>query len=511
MTVRLTLILSALFLFTAFAIGAVFTTRACLMAGPGTGYPSLQQAVDRADAGCTVMLLGGTYEANVVIDKPLRIVPRAESQPFAILGRSPSGTSSAAAFIDPAAPSTLRAAEADRPVVEIRSSNVTIRGLRIEGGRVGVRASNVRDTQVAANTIQGAQEAGILFEGVEASRLQGNAVAGTGTGIQLVDTDGVRVVDNAVRRNENGVRLTGATSHTLRGNEIAANDATALHLTSATDNAIRGNAIERNAVGIKMEAASANTLAANRLDGNDAGLRVQGSETAHYVHRISRDNTIDGRPIYYLLDAQDATIPADAEPSYVALVRSQAVTVRGVALPEGSQGLLAIDTRNSRIANVTIPASDQGLLLRDSPNNELVNNRIEQTAASGITLSGSSGNRLEGNTVRANDGHGVLVVEADANELVHNDIQRNQESGVHLSGSRGARLTDNRIRNNWVGVYFDGGGDHRIEGNTVAKSQFAVYVEETGANQFANNRLAENRHVANEPGLLETELSDSDN
>jgi len=511
MTVRLTLIISALFLFVAFAIGAVFTTRACFMAGPGTGYPSLQQAIDRADAGCTIMLLGGTYEGNVVIDKSLRIVPRAKSQPFAILGQSPSGTSSAAAFIDPASPSTLRATDADRPVVDIRSSHVTIRGLRIEGGRVGVRASDVRDIRIAGNAIRGAQEAGIRLDGVEASRLRGNTVARTNTGVQLVDTDGIRVVNNGVRRNKHGIRLTGATSHTLRGNEIAANDATALYLTSSTDNVIRANAIERNAVGINMEAASANTLAANRLNRNEAGLRITGPKTAHYVHRISRDNTIDGRPIYYLVDAKDATIEAETQPGYVALVRSRNVTVRGVALPEGSQGLLMIDTRDSRVVDATIPESEQGLFLRGSHDNVLRATQIERTEGSGIALRHSSGNRLERNVIGANDGHGVLFEEADANELSQNEIQGNEESGVHLSRSRGARLTDNGIRNNWVGVYLDGGGDHRIEGNTIAKSQFAVYVEGTGANQFANNRLAENRHVANQPGLLEIEASESEN
>ncbi|MFB6286662.1 MAG: NosD domain-containing protein [Candidatus Bipolaricaulia bacterium] len=510
MTIRLTLIISALFLFVAFAIGAVFTTRACFLAGPGTGYPSLQEAVDRADAGCTIMLLGGTYEENVVIDKPLRIVPRAESQPFAILGQAPSGTSSAAAFIDPASPSTLRATNADQPVVDIRSSHVTIRGLRIEGGRVGVRASGVRDIRIAGNTIRGTQKAGIRFDGVEASRLRGNTVARTNTGVQLVDTAGVRVVNNGIRRNEHGIRLTGATSHILRGNEIAANDATALYLTSSSDNVIRANAIERNAVGINMEAASANTLAANRLNGNDAGLRIKGSKTAHYVHRISRDNTIDGRPIYYLVDAKGATIEAETQPSYVALVRSQNVTVRGVALPEGSQGLLMIDTRDSRVVDVTIPDSEQGLLLRGSHDNVLKANRIEGTEASGIVLRQSSGNRIERNVVEANGGHGVLFKKADANKLINNQIRGNEESGVRLSQSRGVLLTENGIRNNWVGVYLDGGGNHRIEGNTVAKCQFAVYVEGTGSNQFANNRLAENRHAANQPGLIETGATESE-
>ncbi len=511
MTIRLTLILSALFLFVAFAIGAVFTTQACFMAGAGTGYPSLQQAIDRAEPGCTIMLLGGTYEENVVVDKPLRIVPRAEAQPLAIFGQSPSGTSSVAAFIDSASPSTLRAAQADRPVIEIRASDVTIRGLRIESGRVGIRASDVRGLRVTANTIRGSQEAGIRLDGVRATRLQGNTVTRSGIGAHLVDADDVRVVDNVLRRNAHGIRLDGATSHEVRANRIVSNDATALHLTSATDNVVRANAIERNGVGIKLEAASANTLAANRLERNDAGLRVHGSETAHYVHQISRDNTINGRPIYYLVDAEDATIVAGARPGYVALVRSRNVTVRGVALPEGAQGLLMIDTRSSRVANATIPASEQGLYVENSHENVLLNNRIERTAASGVALINSSENRLEGNVVRANDGHGALLTDANANALVGNEVRDNQESGVYVAGSRGARLEANRIRSNWVGIYLDGGGEHQLRENTIAKSQFAVYVEKSTANEVENNRLLENRHLSNQPDLFGSNASTTGN
>ena len=510
MTLRLTLILSAVFLFAAFAVGALFTTHACFMAGAGTRYPSLQQAIDRAEPGCTIILLGGTYEENVVVDKPLRIVPRAQSKPFAMLGQHPTGTSSVAAFIDPARPSTLRAADAERPVVEIRASGVEIHGLRIDGGQIGIHATEVSGVRLSNNTVNGAADAGIRFDGVRTSVLQGNAIARSPVGLDLTGSHGISAVENAVRRNGVGIRLTYASGNTLRGNEVSHSQSVGLRLMASSDNAIRDNAIVNNATGIVMADSTGNRLAANRLDRNDGALRVRGSEGTHYVHEIARDNAINGRPIYYVVGAEGLTIGPDANPGYLALVRSRNVTVRGVTLPEGSQGLLMIGTRNSRIQNVKVPASEQGLYLQDAHDNELVNSRVERTASSGVTLVNASGNRLANSVVRANEGHGVLLQGADANSLTANEVRDNPDSGVHISDSRGVRLTDNRIRGNWVGVYLDGGGEHRLRNNTIAKSQFAVYVERSSANEFADNRLPENRHLSNQPALLDAATSEAE-
>lgn len=503
MTLRLTLILSAVFLFGAFALGALFTTQACFMAGAGTGYPSLQQAINRADPGCTIILLGGTYQENVVIDKPLRIIPRAQAKPFAVLGQHPAGSSASAAFIDPASPSALQAANPDRPVVEIRASHVEIQGLRIDGGTVGIQATGVRDVHLRSNTISGPRDAGIRLEDVRQSSVQGNTVLRSPVGLQITNAQSLIVSGNSLRRNGQGIRLENASASRLQDNEIANGESAGLRLTSSHGNEIRQNAILANAAGVVIENSSENTLVGNQIDRNDAPLRVRGSETSHYVHRITRDNSIDGRPIRYLVDAHDVTLSASDNPGYLALVRSRNVTVRGVRLPEGSQGVLLIATRQSTIHDVTIPASEQGLFLQDADDNALIGNRVERTAGSGITLARSSANRLERNVVRANEGHGVFLQNADANALVANDVRDNEQSGIHLTGSRGGRLTNNQIIGNWVGVYLERGGEHRLSANTISKSQFAVYVHATSTNQFEGNRLAENRHASNRPELLD--------
>ena len=502
MTLRLTLILSAVFLFAAFTVGSLFTTQACFLAGAGTAYPSLQQAIDRAAPGCTVILLGGTYRENVVIDKPLRIIPRSQAKPFAILGQQPTGTSASAVFTASATPSTLQAADPERPVIQIRSSQVEIHGLRVEGGTVGMRATGVRDVHLRNNTAQGSRDVGILLEDMRASSVQGNAIWRSPVGIQITDSQRITAIDNVLRRNGQGLLVDNASANSLQGNEISNSESVGLRLTASSHNDVRRNDLVGNATGLVIENASNNRLEANRIDRNDAGLRVRGTETSHYVHHISSDNTVNGRPIHYLVDAQGATIDAQAQPAYLALIRSRDVTVRGVALPEGSQGLLMISTTRSRIENVTISASEQGIQLQDSNDNALIGNRVERTKNNGITLTRSSGNRLESNVVRANEGHGLLLRDANANVLTANEVRANEQSGFRLTGSRGARLTDNRIVGNWVGVYLDGGGDHSLVDNRIAKSQFAIYVQGTSANQFTGNRLRENRHASNQPAIL---------
>lgn len=494
---RFTLIVIAGFLFTTLSITLVFSTHACFIAGAGTMFPSLQEAVHRASPGCTIILLAGEYEENVVIQKPVRIVARSYAKSFVLLSEGSSMNSAFAIFASPARPSTLRSTDPERPVIEIRSDGVEIRGLEIRGGREGIRVASVSNVGLFGNEISGSAQAGIALVRSEKILVSRNRVSRSETGILLDEAFAARVVDNEIERATRGLVLSRARQNELRGNRISSSEAEGILLQASNGNGLLGNLSEGNGSGLTVLDSQRNVLVENRMERNEVPFRVWGTERDHFVHRIEPTNTINGRPIYYLVGERDATIDGRDNPAYVALVNCEAITVKGVTLGPDSGGMILIGVRDSSIRYSVVNGAARGLYVRDSRGIDVVGSRIEGAQESGVSLIGSQGIRLLRNRVISNGQHGIWIQASESNALVENEISGNQASGVHLEGSREVRLTGNEIRGNWVGAYLERGGSHTVEANVIRDSRFGIFVQHSSDNRFVDNRLENNRHDTN--------------
>ena len=102
-------------------VAAGFATAADLNV-PTTTYPTIQAAVDVANTNDTIHIAPGVYTEQVqIISKTLTLI----GQPGTIL-RATTNMTSFAGSVNP-------------PIMEIRSSQVTVRGLTFEGERLAER------------------------------------------------------------------------------------------------------------------------------------------------------------------------------------------------------------------------------------------------------------------------------------------------------------------------------------------------------------------------------------
>lgn len=481
-----------------FAITILLTTPVCFMAGPGTAYPMLKQAVRAAPPGCTILLLPGTYRDNVVIQKPVKLITRSEVT-FVIFTHRASGEPPFAVFAAPPRPVLIQAADPERPVIEIRAEGVELRGLIIRGGSEGIRVASTRNVRLIDNRISGSTRAGIALVGTSKSLLQGNEITGSPVGIALEGAERNRLIDNRVHQNERGIVLQNAHRNGLYRNRVYANRAEGIVLESSNQNGLYANRSERNGWGLFVLSSQGNALKGNQFNQNGRPLRIWGPRTEHFVHTIETSNTIDGRPIYYLVGKARLTIRPSRgrSPAFVALVRSEDITVEGLTLGQNVEGILLIETRRSRIRNNTLTNTLRGIYLLNSQGIEIAGNRVEGSEESGITLVSSHGNRLLRNRVLSNGKHGILLQNSQNVEVRENQITRNRESGVHLLASRKATLVGNQIQGNWVGVYLEQSGANEVKENWIRESQFGIFVFQSSGNRFLSNRLENNRHDTN--------------
>ncbi len=483
-------------------VTAFLTTPVCLMAGPGTAYPTLESALRAAQPGCTVVLLSGEYRENVTVRKEVRILPRSEVT-FVYFTQGNPGGPPFAVFAARARPVTLIAADPERPALEIRAQGVEIRGLRVRGGSEGIRVYNTRDVRLVRNRITHASRAGIALLGTQRIVVSYNEIAQSPVGLLVENSRENALYKNRLRGNAQGIVLRGSRENRVARNVVEASREDGILLESSDRNELVQNAIERNARGLSLLASTQNVLRENRWRNNPKPLRVWGSLPRHFVHAIETSNSIDGRPVLYLMGQKGVKVTARHRPAYLALIRSEGVVVEGVVLPPGSQGILLVETQKSTLRNVVLRRTEFGVYALNSRENTLEGVRIEQPETDGIVLEDSHANRLARNSIVGAGRYGVLLARAEGNSLAENRIERSREAGIYLKESRKARLEGNRLRGNWVGVYLERGGGHSLVRNWIRESQFGIFLQSSSGNAFQANRLENNRHDANVATLPE--------
>ena len=201
---------------------------------------SLQTAINGAQPGATILVLGVCNENIRVNDEKARIT------------------------LDGQGSATINGPNPASNTILVAGRNITIRGFTVTGGRNGIAVIRGGMALIDGNTIQGADENGInvaqhSFAGILRSTIQDNRDAG----IRLLDASAARIgfmdlaqpaAGNAVRRNgAAGVLVQGSSGASLAANDISGNRGAGIAVRGGShadlsDNQINGNGSDAVAV-----------------------------------------------------------------------------------------------------------------------------------------------------------------------------------------------------------------------------------------------------------------------
>lgn len=312
---------------------------------------SLQRAIDRMDAGDT-LIVSGTCNENVLIGEG--------HHNLAIVGQ---GTA------------TINGSgNLDAPAVAIRGRRITLKGFTIIGGRHGVHLTGGATAIVDGNLIKGATTHGLglhngSFAQIVDNTIEQNGVHGICVCEHSVADIGFRgdfatqASPNTVRNNgNNGIHVADASYAEIESNSISSNGNAGI----AVDNSASAKIGFRS--GPVGTFASANTLENN----GNRGIAVTRSSSARIVENFIRNNTGDG----------------------VAVIRAAQADIAGNAI-DGNTGDGVLINQNSGV-NL---GNDSGGEPQDQPNNTVTNNAgfgvrcLNNSSADGRqgTLNGNSG------------------------------------------------------------------------------------------------------------------------
>jgi len=224
-----------------------------------------------------------------------------------------------------------------------------------------------------------------------------------------------------------------------------------VELYGSNTNQLIGNSISNNGgMGLLLNWAPSNYLRNNTITNNDYNFGVYGGWVS-VPEDIDTSNTVNGKPIYYLVNANTITIDASLNPGYIGLINSENITIKDITIGNNVQGVYLENTSKSKIENTHLSNNMIGIEMNRCSENEIANNEILNNIWNGIRLWVSALNIFTDNNI-FNSGLGLELTGPSGeyshdNKIYHNNFKDNQTHVV-------ANMSENDLFND---IYPSGG------------------------------------------------------
>lgn len=226
----------------------------------------------------------------------------------------------------------------------------------------------------------------------------------------------------------NWVNISGFTVENATGDNKAG-----IYLYGVKHCNISNNNISNNKRGIYLDSSSNNILTNNTMSNNQYNFGIWGMGLSQFTQNIDTSNTVNGKPIQYLMNKKDLVIDSSWDVGYLGIVNCTNITIKDLTLTNNDQGVLFAYSSNSRIENIDALNNRGGIsLLHSSNNNIITNNNISGNHA-GIGLFGSSNNTIM-NNIASNVHEGIGLAYSSSNNITNNTINVSVPLTWHRSG-----------------------------------------------------------------------------
>jgi parallel beta-helix repeat protein len=211
---------------------------------------------------------------------------------------------------------------------------------------------------------------------------------------------------------------------------------------------ISNNIISHNFFGIIIFNSGNSTLINNKMFDNDFNFSLSGGFDSHFDNNIDTTNTVDGKPIYYIQNANNQTYDSSTNAGTFYCISCKDITVKDLTLNKNGCGIFFWKTENSKIENIETSDNMYAISLSFSNNNTLADNTVSENMI-GILFYYSDNNFLTNNIVSDSQYHEIYFVRSDSNTLTNNTIL-NGENGIYLYFSENNRIYHNNFINNRI-------------------------------------------------------------
>lgn len=416
---------------------------------PFADFTKIQEAVEAASAGDTIIVYPGLYieYVNVYYSLNIKSVGGAEvtviraSHPYYALGCG--------------------------------DGFINITGFTIGGATVGIR---------------------IYGSDIKYCNISQNIVLDNDYGIVLSYASNNIIADNIVSNSKYvGIEVDLTSNQNIIDNNTVFNNQYSIQLSNAPNNTLTNNTVFNNKGGITIKDSPNLTLKNNRIFNNTVNNRpydfgIGGSVLSDFIHNIDTSNMVNGKPIQYLLSKKNLIIDSNYNIGYLAIVNCKNIIIRDLELISYSIDIAF--TSNSRIENVKYSnlrmwSSSYNIISKCEGSISLINanfNKLKKNIAinkfNGIYLKNSSNNIIYNNTIVSNEQYGIFLRNSSNNILTANTILLNGKFGLFIR-----EFSNENI------IYF----------NNILENQGNIGIDYQGANVYnIYNSIEEITYIYND-------------
>lgn len=353
-------------------------------------YPTIQQAINAATTGTTILVSNGTYFEQLIINKTISLIGQNKS-------------------------TTIIDANSSSTALLVTAHSVSIKGF----------------------TLQNAASYAMHFNHSSFNEICNNVIKNNGYGICLNNSIRNNITSNSILENTlDGIQLTG--TGTIANDTVKLNGRYGIYLHFSNAH-ITGNKIESNKYGIFLSYSGGNILRKNNLLNNTQNFSVDGEQLSDYIQNIDDSNKINTKTICYLINQKDIIVNPDNFPNigYLGIINSTNIHIANLNFTNNGEGILLAFTKNSTIKNIKIENSSIGIKCVSFQKNNITQVTLKNSSRS-IELKNCHNNTIEHNTIIENH-YAFYLYNSNNNTIYHNNIVNNTQQVY----------ADNSVNNQW--------------------------------------------------------------
>lgn len=462
-------------------IAAAITLTVNNSTGPVADHMSIQEAINSASEGDTILVYPGNYSENVDVN-----VANISIRSFS---GNPKDT-------------IVVAQNSSDHVLNVTSDSVDISGFTIKGARrsnyhysSGIALCNVSGTNIGYNILL-ANYCGIYLNNSSWNFLIGNNVTENNFGIYIVNSSNSNTLanNNVIKNGLFGVCHYGSSNNILRDNNIAENEL----------------------YGVSMVDSINTTFISNLIWSHSYNFYVAGDYLD--TNKIDPSNLVDGKPVYYFVDASDIKLDSSSNAGVIYLINCKNITIKDQLLENNMYGIYLYNTTNSSLVSNTALNNYYGIYISSARNNILMKNNASDNRY-GISLENSKNNALTDNAVHLNNMYGIFLNDSSSNSLDGNDATGNNFKGIFLKSSKNNMLTENKaILNRDYGIDLYNSSSNHLANNLMENNTYnlnvstnPLYSDYLETNEVEPNNLVDGKSVYYFVDVSDTKLDSLSN
>jgi len=464
--------------------------------GPGN-YTRIQDAIDNASEGDTIIVYSSTYYEAITLNKQLFLKgTKLDGQDFPLINGGD-----------------------DYNTITINNDSCCVENFSVQNGPAGGLEKGIH---VLSNY----------------NIIRNCSIFNTGSGIYLSNSCGNFIYNNIITGwGSRSIGLISSCNNTIFNNDLSGHSN---HEIWFRDNSIN-NRFYHNYVhqcthnpAILIEQSPFNIIEENNISNNYEGLVIRSSPNTSVLRNsfwgdgilfsasfqelcsyIIEDNLVDGKPLRYYVNQKGLTVPSDT--GQVILINCSNFIIRNFTFIGAEHGIVLFFSSNNSITDNMISAGPAGVQLSQSHNNFISRNMING-GRGGIILSSSNGNVISNNTVlNQNKQPGICVssshnnkiidnvvvncrigisaeFSSGYNEIIHNNVTGSSWWGIRLYASGNNYAIDNEVSNCSVGMRTDYTSGDSFDNNSVHNCETGIGVVDAKSTDVRHNKISENNY-----------------